>query len=215
MPRAKRWLYDSGIRVPLIVRWPGKFKAATVNDSLVSFVDFAPTVLSLAGASTPARLQGQVFLGGKARERQYVYAARDRMDETFDRIRAVRDKRFKYIRNYHPELPYTQPISYNELNPTMQAWRRLNDAGQLTGAAKLFFAPVKPQEELYDTLLDPEEINNLASHPKHKRTLTKMRGALGKWITDTKDLGEFAETELIRRGLVRDVLKDYANRQIR
>ncbi len=215
MPRAKRWLYDSGMRLPLIVRYPGNLKAGTVNDNLVSLVDFAPTVLSLAGAQIPTRFQGQIFLGEKARDRRYVYAARDRMGEIFDRIRAVRDRRFKYIRNFHPELPYTQPIAYNELNPTMQAWRRLNDAGQLTGAAKLFFALVKPREELYDTLFDPDEINNLASHSKYKMTLTKMRRALDKWIIDTKDLGEFPETELIRRGLVRDMLKDYVNRQIR
>lgn len=215
MPRAKRWLYDSGMRVPLVVRWPGKLKAGTVNDSLVSFVDFAPTMLALAGAPIPARFQGQVFLGEKAQTRQYVYAARDRMDETFDRIRAVRDKRFKYIRNYHPELPYTQIIGYNELNPTMQAWRKLNDAGKLAGAPKLFFAATKPKEELYDTQLDPDELNNLASNPKYTGTLTKMRKELDKWISETKDLGEFPETELIRRGLVRDVLKDYANRQVR
>ncbi len=215
MPRAKRWLYDSGMRVPLIVRWPGKLKAGTVTDSLLSFVDFAPTVLALAGAPIPTRFQGQVFLGEKAQARQYVYAARDRMDETFDRIRAVRDQRYKYIRNYHPALPYTQPIAYNELNPTMQAWRRLDKEGKLAGASKLFFATTKPNEELYDTTVDPDEINNLASNPKYKRTLMKMRGALDKWIIDTKDLGEFPETELIRRGLVRDVLKDYANRQIR
>jgi uncharacterized sulfatase len=215
MPRAKRWLYDSGIRVPLVVRWPGRLEAGTVNDNLVSFVDFAPTVLSLAGAPVPTRFQGQVFLGEKARRREYVYAARDRMDETFDRIRAVRDKRFKYIRNFHPELPYAQLISYNELNPSMQAWRKLYEEGKLTGAAKLFFAATKPREELYDTTADPDEINNLADSPKYKAIVAKMRRVLDEWIVDTKDLGEVPEAELVRRGLVRDVLKDYANRQIR
>lgn len=214
MPRAKRWLYDSGIRVPLIVRYPGKLKAGTINDNLVSFIDFAPTVLSLAGVSIPARFQGQIFLGEKVQQREYVYAARDRMDEKLDRIRAVRDKRYKYIRNFYTELPYTQPIAYNELNPTMQAWRRLSDEGKLTGAAKLFFARTKPREELYDTTVDRYEINNLAENPKYKATLAKMRRALDKWITETKDLGEVPEAELIRRGLVRDVLKDYASRQI-
>ena len=215
MPRAKRWLYDSGIRVPLIVRYPGKLKAGTVNDSLVSFIDFAPTVLSLAGAPIPARFQGQIILGEKAQQREYVYAARDRMDEKLDRIRAVRDKRYKYIRNFYPELPYTQPIAYNELNPTMQAWRRLHEEGKLTGAAKLFFAATKPREELYDTTIDPCEIKNLADNPKYKAVLAKMRKALDKWIVETKDLGEVPEAELVRRGLVRDVLKDYASRQVR
>ena len=206
MPRAKRWLYDSGIHVPLLVRWPGKIRPGTVRDDLVSFIDFAPTVLSLAGATIPARMQGRVFLGNKqTTARQYIYAARDRMDEVFDRIRAVRDKRFKYIRNYRPDLPYAQPIAYNEENPTMRAWRRLHEEGKLSGPPALFFAPTKPPEELYDTQADPFEIRNLAGDAKYQKVLKRMRQAVDRWVKETKDLGEIPEEELVRRGLVREV----------
>ena len=206
MPRAKRWLYDSGIHVPLLVRWPGKVGPGTVRDDLVSFVDFTPTALSLAGAAVPARMPGRVFLGDRrAAEREYAFAARDRMDETFDRIRAARDRRFKYIRNYRPELPYAQRIAYNEENPTMRVWRRFHEEGRLSGAPALFFAPAKPPEELYDTQIDPHEIRNLAADPKYQPVLKRMRRALDRWVKETKDLGEIREEELVRRGLVRDV----------
>jgi N-sulfoglucosamine sulfohydrolase len=214
MPRSKRWIYDSGTRVPLLVRSPREIKPGTVRDDLVAFVDFAPTMLSLAGAEIPTRMQGQVFLGNKrAKEREYIYAARDRMDETFDRIRAVRDKRYKYIRNFHPELPYAQRIAYNEENPTMQVWRKLSAEGKLSGAPALFFAPAKPKEELYDTEVDPDEVKNLAADPKYRQTLDRMRKAMDDWIRTTKDMGEIPEEELIKRGVVRDVLKEYANRR--
>ncbi len=207
MPRSKRWLWDSGIRVPLVVRWPGKLKPNTVREDLVCFLDFAPTTLSLAGAEIPARMQGQIILGDKtAKPRQYVFSARDRMDEVYDRIRSVRGTRFHYLRNFAPELPYAQFLAYNEQNPTMQVWRRLNDAGKLIGAPALFWAKTKPKEELYDTLKDSDEINNLANDPKHQKTLQAMRGALDKWIVETKDLGELPEVELIKRGIVKDVL---------
>ena len=230
LPRSKRWVYDSGTHVPLLVRWPGKIKPGSVRPELVSFIDFAPTTLALGGVSPStgsslalggsestrmqyAPMQGIVFLGTNAQTRQYVYAARDRMDETFDRIRAVRDSRFRYIRNFHPELPYAQRIAYGEEMPTMQAWRKLNAEGKLTGAQKLFFAPVKPREELYDTVSDPDEVNNLASQPRHQEKLKELRGALDRWIVETHDLGEFSERELIQRGLVADKLTEYEKRK--
>jgi N-sulfoglucosamine sulfohydrolase len=206
MPREKRWVYDSGIHVPLVVRWPGQIKPGTVRDDLVTFIDFAPTMLSLAGASVPVRMQGQIFLGDRrARERQYVYAARDRMDQTSDRIRAVRDKQFAYIRNFYPERPYAQRIPYNEENPTMRVWRRLSEEEKLSGPPALFFAPTKPREELYDTQADPDEIHNLAADPKYQKVLARMRRELDHWVKKTRDLGEIPEAELVRRGLVREI----------
>jgi arylsulfatase A-like enzyme len=206
MPREKRWVYDSGIHVPLVVRWPGKIKPGTVRDDLVAFIDFAPTMLFIAGAGVPARMQGQVFLGDRrAKEREYVYAARDRMDEVFDRIRAVRDKQFEYVRNFHPELPYAQRIAYNEENPTMRVWRRLHDERELTGPPAQFFLPIKPREELYDTRADPDEVHNLATDRKYQKVLSRMRQAMDQWVRETKDLGEIAEEELVRRRIVRDV----------
>jgi uncharacterized sulfatase len=213
LPRGKRWVYDSGIHVPLLVRWPGRLPPGTVREDLVSFVDLPATVLALAGVPIPPEFQGQVFLGPKAApERKYVFAARDRMDETYDRIRAVRDKRFKYIRNFHPELPYAQRIQYMELMPTMRVWREWHAAGKLAGPSALFFAKTKPAEELYDLDADPHEVNNLASAPAHATKLQELRRALDDWMAQTKDLGGIPETELIQRGLVADKLKEYEPR---
>jgi arylsulfatase A-like enzyme len=234
LPRSKRWVYDSGIHVPLIVRWPGQVKPGTVRDDLVSFIDFAPTMLAIAGVQSPKSevqsrvpggvesafevyppLQGAVFLGPQAQQRKFVFAARDRMDETYDRIRAVRSKQFKYIRNFEPQLPYAQRISYGEEMPTLQVWRRLNVEGKLNDAQKLFFAATKPKEELYDCDADPHEIHNLADSPKHQAVLKEMRVALDKWMEETHDLGSVPEPELVKRGLVRDVSDQYEARKKR
>jgi uncharacterized sulfatase len=213
MSRGKRWLYDSGLRAPLLVRWPGVIKPGMVREDLVAFVDLAPTVLNIAGVPAPERMQGHDFLGEMRKKRKYVFAARDRMDETFDRIRAVRDERFKYIRNFYPELPYAQPINYMDEMPTMRVWRQWAADGKLTGPQKLFFAATKPSEELYDTQADPHEVNNLAAHPAHADKLKELRDALDEWVKDTKDLGEVPEDELIKRGLVEDRLTtEYAAR---
>ncbi|MEX2173459.1 MAG: sulfatase [Pirellulaceae bacterium] len=202
LPRHKRWIYDSGIHVPLIVRWPktlqsNELQPGSVSDELVAFVDLAPTMLSLAGVKIPSHLQGQAFLGDKkAPPREYVYAARDRMDETLDIIRAVRDKRFKYIRNYRPDLPYAQPITYMDEMPTIQEWRKLAVAGKLAGPQAIFFQPTKPVEELYDTQADPHEVHNLAADPQFAGELTRLRAAHEKWREDTGDLGLIAEADL-------------------
>lgn len=219
MPRYKRWLYDSGLRVGMMARWPGKIAPGSVRDDLVAFLDLAPTVLTLAGAEIPPHMQGQTFFTPEAKlpakQRPYIFAARDRMDETYDRIRAVRDMRWKYIRNFAPELPYSQWINYNEENPTMKAWRAASEAGTLKGPQALFWARTKPKEELYDCQSDPYEINNLAesSDPAHQAKLRELRAALDKWVEETKDLGAVPETELIKRGLVKDVLPQYEERK--
>lgn len=200
LPRGKRWVYDAGIHVPLIIRWPGGIKPGAVTDRLVSFIDFPATVLSLAGVEPPKTMQGQPFLGKyDAPPRDTIFAARDRMDETYDIIRAVRDKQFKYIRNFQPEKTYAQPIAYMDEMPTMKVWRRLNAEGKLTGPQKLFFAAPKPVEELYDTSADPHEINNLAGDPKFEPRLTDMHKKLEAWMKETKDLAFVPEPELLER----------------
>ena len=208
LPRCKRWLYDSGIRVPLVIRVPGKLrstsmpndldtvKAGMVNDELIAFIDFAPTMLSLAGIEIPSHIQGQAFLGGqKAKPREYIFAARDRMDETYDIIRAVRDRRFKYIRNYMPHLSRGQDIEYMNRMPTMQEMRRLNAEGKLKGAQKQYFEETKPVEELYDTQKDPHEVNNLAGDPNYKDVLERMRKMHNRWLEETGDIGLIPEPE--------------------
>ena len=200
LPRAKRWLYDSGTHIPLIIRWPGKIKPGTVRDDLVSFIDFGPTVLSLAGVTIPSYIQGQAFLGDQAAEpREYIHGARDRMDETYDIIRAVRDKRYKYIRNFEPGKPYAQYIGYSERTPTMKIMRDHNKYGKLTGPQKLFFLPTKPVEELYDTQSDPHEINNLAGSLEHEGVVERMRGELKRWMAESKDLGLIPEHVLAEK----------------
>jgi len=208
LPRGKRWIYDSGIRIPLIIRVPKRLrkpampkepdavKQGTVNDDLIAFIDFAPTMLSLAGVEIPKHIQGQAFLGGqKARPRQYIFAARDRMDEAYDLIRAVRDKRYKYIRNYMPYVTRGQDIEYMNRMPTMQEMRRLNAEGKLKGPQMQYFEPTKPVEELYDTQSDPHEVNNLASDPKYKDVLERMRKVHAKWVKETGDIGLIPEPE--------------------
>jgi uncharacterized sulfatase len=205
MPRAKRWLYDSGTRFPLIVHVPEKYKdliskqgyaAGGADDELVGFIDLGPTVMSLAGVKIPEYIQGHAFLGPqKSKPREYIFSARDRMDEAYDCIRAVRDNRFKYIRNYMPHLPYAQDIDYMNQMPTMQEWRRLNAEGKLTGPQKLFFRESKPIEELYDCIEDPDEINNLAGDPLHQEVLKRLRGEHRKWMEETGDVGLIPEPE--------------------
>lgn len=201
LPRAKRWLYDSGLHVPMIIRWPDGRQAGTTCDDLVSFVDLGPTVLSLAGIEIPDHMQGAAFLGSQKldKPREYICAARDRMDETYDIIRAIRDKRYKYLRNFKPGRPYAQYIDYMEQMPTMREMRRLNKAGELTGPQKLFFLPEKPPEELYDVTKDPHEIHNLAGSPEHEPVLQRMRKALEDWMTATDDLALVPEEELNER----------------
>jgi N-sulfoglucosamine sulfohydrolase len=214
LTRGKRWCYDSGTRVPLLVRWPGVVRPGTVRDDLTCFLDLAPTFLTLAGAAVPGHMQGRVFLGPRTQPApDYVFSCRDRMDETYDRIRAVRGPHFRYVRNFHPELPYAQYINYMDEMPVMRDWRRLAFDGKLNATQMLFFARTKPPEELYDTRTDPHEIRNLAADAAHGDTLRTMRGALDKWMTDMKDLGATPEKELIAKGLVRDLLtKEYDER---
>jgi N-sulfoglucosamine sulfohydrolase len=200
LPRMKRWVYDSGIHVPLLVRFPGGEGAGTTNGELVSFVDFAPTVLSLAGVPVPAHMQGRAFLGAqRAEPRRYVYAARDRMDPAPETIRAVRDARYKYVRNYRPDLPYVGFIPYRDRAGIMQEIHRLAAAGALGDDQWQLWALKKPLEELYDAEADPHEIHNLASDPRHLEKLAELRQAHLEWTERTGDLGHIPETELIRR----------------
>ncbi len=209
LSRGKRWPYDSGLRVPMLVRWPGKVQPGSVREDLVCFLDLAPTVLSLAGAEVPPHMQGRVMLGEKTQPApKYVFAARDRMDETYDRIRSVRGPRYRYVRNFHPELPYFQYINYMDEMPIMRDWRRLAFEGKLNKTQMLFMTRTKPREELYDLVNDPYEINNLAAaeSAEVQQVLKEMSAALDKWVVETKDLGEVPEKELIKQGLVKDVL---------
>ena len=174
VPRAKRSLYDSGLRVPLMIRIPprlGAFAApGTVSDELVSFIDLAPTVLALAGLGVPAHMQGRVLVGpAKGPAPAYVFAARDRMDAEYDMMRSARDARFLYIRNFSPELPYAGHIIYRNQSAIMQEWLRMQAEGELTGPAALWMRTSRPPEELYDVRRDPHQIENIAADPGASR----------------------------------------------
>ncbi len=197
LPRGKRWPYDAGIRIPLIVRWPGTIEPGTKTDQLVSLVDLGPTVLSLAGVNPPSHMQGQPFVGDSKQEREFIFAARDRHDESYDMVRATRDKRFKYIRNFRPDLPYLLWIPYRNKHPVMQEMWRLQAEGKLEGPQALLMQNTRPSEELYDTEADPWEIDNLAENPEHSETLARMRKAMDDWRDEVGDLGDIAEDKMV------------------
>ena len=199
LPRGKRWPYDSGIKMPMIARWPGHLEPGSVSDQLLSTVDLGPTVLSLAGVEIPWHMQGEAFLGDQAAPpREYVFAHRDRHDEAYDMVRAARDKRFKYIRHYRPDLPYLLWIPYRNRHPILQEMWRLHMAGELEPPQDILFRP-RPVEELYDTQADPWEIHNLAADPAYEPELERLREALDDWRADVGDLGEMSETEMVRQ----------------
>ncbi|MGB3586555.1 MAG: sulfatase-like hydrolase/transferase [Tunicatimonas sp.] len=201
LPRQKRLIYDSGLNSPMIVRFPNGWKAGDIDEQLVSFVDFAPTVLSLADIQPPSYLHGQAFLGEYQvdEERDYVYAAADRFDEFTDAIRAVRDPQFKYIRNYRPEQGYYLPISYREQIPSMKELRQLQAEGTLNENQAQWFREGKPREELFDCKNDPYELHNLASDPQYTEKLTELRAELDTWINAVGDQPNLPERELIEQ----------------
>ena len=195
----KREIYDRGLHVPMIVRYPDGRQANTWDEDLHSFVDLAPSMLSLVGVPVPKYMQGQAFWGEQRAKtpRQYIYAARDRFDEHYDCVRAVRDKRFKYIRNYQPDKPYYMDLTYRKQMPMMQEILRLRDAGQLPPITQRWFGP-KPAEELYDLQKDPDELTNLAQNLDFATQLAELRQAEQQWVRDVHDKGFMQERDLIQ-----------------
>lgn len=207
LPREKRWLYEAGIHVPLIVRWPEQIEAGSVRTDPVGWVDVPRTLLSVAGVEAPAEYDGQVFLGRQADAlREYAFAARDRMDETQDTCRAAHDGRYLYIRNLQPDRPYAQRNKYMEYMPTMHALREGRAAGTLKGATGVFMTDSKPVDELYDTQADPHCVRNLAAEPSQAARVQRMRAAVEAWMRHTDDPGTRPEQDLIEAGVVEDVL---------
>lgn len=187
--RGKQWLYDEGLRVPLIARYPSQFEPGSVNDDLISLVDLAPSSLALAGLPVPEKMQGKVRFGEHAAPpAKYVFASRDLSDQTQDLIRAARDKRYKYIRNYRPETGYPASPYLLKTHPEYTEARQAYDRGELDEKQSLFFAPRKPEEELYDIQADPWETENLADKPEYAQVLERMRDALDAWIESSGDV---------------------------
>jgi len=200
LPRAKRWLYDSGLNIPLIIRWPGNLKPGTVDDRLISSIDFGPTVLSIAGVTIPSHMQGRAFLGSQASApRDAVFAARDRVDESYDMIRSVRTKDYLYIRNYYPNEPFPIWVPYLSNMPIYREMLRLDAEGKLNGSQKSWFAYSRPPEELYDVKADPYQVSNLVNDPKLRSVLDEMRKRHEAWTRETGDMGHLNEPEMIEQ----------------
>ncbi|BFM18121.1 sulfatase-like hydrolase/transferase [Maricurvus nonylphenolicus] len=204
LPRAKRELFDSGIKVPLIIRWPERYlpayvKAGSMDQRLVSFQDLAPTILKLAGVDVPAFMTGNIFAGeALSEEPRYIYAARDRLDEAEDRQRAIRDKQFKYIRNYHAGTPGAMHLAFRDNLDIMQELWRLQTAGELTAEQEKWFT-LRPEEELYDIQSDPHELNNLADTPGYVDELVRLRAALDQWLAKTELQADMPESAMAQR----------------
>jgi N-sulfoglucosamine sulfohydrolase len=202
LARSKRFVYETGTQIPFIIRIPEKYKylfpAAKPGDKvdrIINFVDLAPTLLSIAGIPIPDYMQGDAFLGSqKTKDPQYTYMSRQRMDERYDLVRAVRDREYRYIRNYMPFRITMQHVAYMFLAPSAQSWEDAFNAGK-TNALQSRDFELKPVEELYDTEKDPWEVNNLAGDPKYKAVLERMRKAETDWMRKTKDAGLIPETE--------------------
>lgn len=196
--RGKQFLYDQGTRIPLIMRWPGHIRPGTVCGDLASTIDITATILAAAGAGVPPWMQGRDLLDPKAPKRQYIFTARDKMDDTHDAIRACRDKRFKYILNLMPERPYCQLNEYKEKQyPILALLNVMHIKGQLNEVQDRFMQPSKPKEELYDLAADPYETRNLAGDPAFAADLERMRKALAEWRDEVGDQGV---TEEFRKG---------------
>ena len=190
LPRGKQFLYDGGLHVPLIMRWPGVIKPGTVCDDLVSSLDVCKTIVDVAGVRPPHPLHGLNLFGSAIKTRKYVFAARDKMDSTHDAMRAVRSKKFKYILNLMPERPYCQFNQYKEMQyPTLAVLNAMHLQGRLNPVQSAFMAPTKPNEELYDLGNDPWETRNLADDPGHAAVKKELRAALQGWRKMVKDEG--------------------------
>ncbi len=204
MPRSKRFHYDSGTHCPLIIRIPERFKPlrpaepGTRIEALVSFIDMTKTWLSLCGAEIPDYLQGKIFLGPNTEPREYHVSFSGRMDERCDNMRAIRDRRFLYIRNYMPYVPWGQHLIYPWNMRAMRAWEQHYRDGKTDAVTGRFFA-TKPMEELYDTSADPDNVVNLIHHPQYGEEVSRLRRALDQWQREYFDSGLLPETEVVKR----------------
>ncbi len=192
--RGKQFNYDEGAKVPLIV-WDGRTQSHSVRDELVAHIDIAATSLYFAGIDIPKLMQGRPLFGPQANPREYVVTARDRCDETTDRIRSVRKRNYKYIRNFYPERPYLQPNVYKDNKPWMQHYRDLGAQGKLNQTQMLQLAETRPEEELYDVSKDKWEINNLAGDPDYREVLRELRADLANWVIESDDQGRMPEPQ--------------------
>lgn len=189
--RGKGYLHEPGLRIPLIVWGPRKWIRRAEVDDVVSTLDISATLLHLAGVALPDYMEARPLIGtDKPQSRNFVYSARDGWDEVNECMRSVYTKKFAYIRNYLPELPYDQHQAYLDFyRPALHVMRSLKEQGKLDGDAALFMADQKPPEELYDSDKDPFQVHNLAGNPEYAEVLRDMRTKMDSWQSMHKDLG--------------------------
>ena len=199
--RGKQFLYEEGIRIPLIIKLPKSERAGTVRDDLIEHIDIAASSLKIAGIKIPKNVQGQDFLAADYKPRDFIFSGRDRCDETVDIQRCVRDSRFKYIRNFMSHVPHMQPNKYKDGKKIIQVIRSLHKEGKLNGIQARPFAVRRPPEELYDLKNDPFELVNLAENPINQNRLLLLRNALIKKMIETRDVGLIPEPILEDIGL--------------
>ncbi len=199
LPRQKREITHAGLHVPMIIRFPGGEYAGTINDQLISFIDLAPTFLSLANLDIPDYMHGIAFLGNrKSESRTYIHGARDRMDTEYDRVRSVSDGEFFYVKNYHPEIPWIQDIKFREQMGTMQCLLNRHKNGSLNDSCEQWFVTTKPEEMLFNIKEDPWEIHDLADNPNYEDKLLEFRRAHEAWKKEFGDMGEVPESTMVK-----------------
>jgi arylsulfatase A-like enzyme len=209
--RGKQFVYDEGTRIPFVVWAPGRIESGKTREDLIVHIDMAATSLALAGIDIPDYMQSRPLWGPQAQPRDFVVSARDRCDETVDRIRSVRKGNYKYIRNFYPKRPYLQPCIYKDKKPFMEPLRKLYAEGKLNAVQSLIMAETRPEEELYNLSDDPWEVVNLANDPEHLDKLREMRAILANWIIESDDQGRFPEPE----ASYDSQMKEYMKAQVR
>ena len=200
LPRHKQWLYEGGIRVPLVVAGPGIKKG--VRGDLVSGIDISTTTLALAGAEPGPRMEGRDFFAADHEPRDFVVSARDRCDYTIERVRAVTTKRYKYIRNFLTDRPFMQP-QYRDGRDYVEVPRKLYKEGKLNDVQAFMWSPTRVAEEFYDLENDPHETKNLVDDPAHAAALKQHRDTLAKWMKDTDDKGQYPESAESLHGVLK------------
>ncbi|MBJ2173276.1 sulfatase [Aureibaculum sp. A20] len=197
LPRGKRMIYDSGLKAPFMIRFPNKSRTGR-TDHLVSFVDIAPTILSLANIDIPEYIQGKAFLGSqKTEEQEYIFGSGDRFDNCYDRVRCIRNKNYMLVKNYYTNKPRYMDIEYRKKIPMMPEFLRMRDDGELNDTQMLWFNPTKPEIEFYDVNADPEQVNNIADLPEFKQKINTMHADLESWQNKIKDKGNIPEAQLL------------------
>ncbi|MCD8029516.1 MAG: sulfatase-like hydrolase/transferase [Bacteroides sp.] len=199
LPRQKRELYESGALVPFMIRFPDRREAGTVEEDLHMFTDIPATLLSLAGIPVPDYMHGEVFLGDyTSKPRDYVYGARDRLDTFYEKQACVRDRRYRYIRNYKTGQADYLPIVSRSQMPLMKRLVEMYETGELNADQEKWFAAPRLPEELYDVWNDPHELNNLAGDTRYRSKLTELSRELNRWLEPQREMWELSENDLIR-----------------